>query len=104
VALTPTPVIPATGRLDHDLALAQEALSVARTTADLAGPDARAFGRVSLTVGSAEAVDKLAAAWHARAEWRAGNSQYVAIAGDGSAELEAVWYRPAVPAQNGEAA
>lgn len=92
-----TPIVPALGRLDSDLVAAEQALSRAMETAELAGARATAFTRVSIRVYTPEEVDTLAAAWGVTASYGVGDRQYFAATRGGSTELEVIWYRPSAP-------
>lgn len=104
--MTFTPLLPAVSRLAARLLAAltrdEEDLRLTREDAE-AVPGGRLFTRRAWTVDTKEDVDALAARWGTRAEWRAGNSQYVAVTGDCLSEREAVFYRDA-PAGAGSGA
>ncbi len=102
--MTFTPLMPEADRLDGALSQAEEILARARADAKAAGPGARGFGRFTIYPPTPEAVDALAARWGTRAEWRAGNSQYVTRTGDCLGELEAVWFRDTAATQAGNEA
>lgn len=96
-----TPVIPAASRLERNLAAAEEILARVRASASAAGWDAMAYSRVTIYTAATTEVDALAAAWGSRAAWE-GAGRYVTRAGDGPAEAEAVYVKPATG--NGAAA
>lgn len=91
--MTPiTPLIPAAGRLEADLRRVEEAVTLAREAARVAGQGATVTGRVTLYVSSEAAVDAIAASWGCEPRWfHAAGSRYVASTGDAAAGTEAVW-------------